>query len=54
MHSILDIDLDYFNQMPDTVLHPEQLLVWGGCPVSMVVERHNYAFAGHLYGNAVH
>lgn len=45
MYSILDIDLDYFNQVPDPVLRLEQLLDWACCPVSMVVERHNQAFA---------
>ncbi|MEK6537334.1 MAG: hypothetical protein AABZ63_07600 [Actinomycetota bacterium] len=45
MYSILDIDLDYFNLMPDAVHRLEQLLNWAACPVSMVVERHNHAFA---------
>ncbi len=45
MYSILDIDLDYFNQMPDAAHRLEQLLNWAACPVSMVVERHNHAFA---------
>jgi len=45
MYSILDIDLDYFNEMADPALCLKQLLDWAGCPVSMVVERHNHAFA---------
>jgi len=45
MYSILDIDLDYFNLLPDAARHLEQLLTWADCPVSMVVERHNHAFA---------
>ena len=45
MYSILDIDLDYFNQMPDAAHRFDQLLNWAACPVSMVVERHNHAFA---------
>jgi hypothetical protein len=45
MYSILDIDLDYFNQIPDAPHHLEELLHWAACPVSMVVERHNHAFA---------
>ena len=45
MYSILDIDLDYFNQMTDPALCLEHLLKWAACPVSMVVERHNHAFA---------
>jgi len=45
MHSILDIDLDYFNQMPDPASCLEQLLNWAACPVSMIVECHNHAFA---------
>lgn len=42
--SILDIDLDYFNQIPDAVRRLEDLLAWAACPVSTVVERHNRAF----------
>ncbi len=45
MYSILDIDLDYFNVIPDAGHQLEQLLTWADCPVSMVVERHNHAFA---------
>jgi hypothetical protein len=45
MYSILDIDLDYFNQIPDAAHRLKQLLNWADCPVSMVVERHNHAFA---------
>ena len=44
MYSILDIDLDYFNQMSEAAHHLEQLLTWAACPVSIVVERHNHAF----------
>ena len=46
MYSILDIDLDYFNLLPDAAHRLYKLLNWGACPVSMVVERHNHAFAG--------
>lgn len=46
MYSILDIDLDYFNLMPDAACHFEQLLNWADCSPSIVVERHNHAF-GH-------
>ena len=45
MYSILDIDLDYFNLIPDATHHLEQLLTWADCPVSIVVDRHNHAFA---------
>ncbi len=45
MYSILDIDLDYFNQIPDAAHRLAQLLNWAACPVSIVVERHNHAFA---------
>ena len=45
MYSILDIDLDYFNQIPDAACHLGKLLHWAACPVSMVVEHHNHAFA---------
>jgi hypothetical protein len=44
MYSILDIDLDYFNLMPDATRHFERLLNWADCPVSVIVERHNHAF----------
>jgi len=44
MYSILDIDLDYFNHIPDASQHLGQLLTWAACPVSMVLERHNHAF----------
>ena len=45
MCSILDIDLDYFNQLPEPGVSLEHLLNWAGRPVSMVMERHNHAFA---------
>jgi hypothetical protein len=45
MYSILDIDLDYFNQVPDAAYRLEQMLNWAARPVSVVVERHNHAFA---------
>jgi hypothetical protein len=45
VYSILDIDLDYFNQLPEPGVSLELLLNWAGRPVSMVVERHHHAFA---------
>ena len=45
MYSILDIDLDYFNLLPEPGVSLENLLNWAGLPVSMIVERHNHAFA---------
>lgn len=45
MYSILDIDLDYFNEIPEPGMCLERMLEWAGLPVSMVVERHNHAFA---------
>lgn len=46
MYSILDIDLDYYyNLIPDPAHRLMQLLTWADCPVSIVVERHNHAFA---------
>lgn len=44
MYSILDIDLDYFNLMPNAGSRFRRLLLWAACPVSKVVERHNQAF----------
>ena len=44
MNSILDIDLDYFNQLPEPGEKLERLLRWAERPVSMIVERHNQAF----------
>ena len=45
MYSILDIDLDYFNLMTDAGNELRHLLTWADCPVSMIVDRHNHAFA---------
>ena len=45
MYSILDIDLDYFNQLHEPGVSLERLLNWAGRPVSMVVKHHNHAFA---------
>jgi len=45
MYSILDIDLDYFNLMPDATHRLHKLLTWASCPTSIIVERHNHAFA---------
>ena len=45
MYSILDIDLDYFNQIPNAAHHLERLLLWAGRPVSILVDRHNHAYA---------
>jgi hypothetical protein len=44
MYSILDIDLDYFNQMRNAAGHLAEILNWAQCPVSVVVDRHNHAF----------
>ena len=41
MCSILDIDLDYFNQINNPHRRLEKLLTWAGCPVMVVVENHN-------------
>lgn len=45
MYSILDIDLDYFNEIGHPTRRLEALLIWANCPVSVVVARHNHAFA---------
>jgi hypothetical protein len=45
VYSILDIDLDYFNRLPEPGVSLEHLLNWAGRPVSIIVERHNRAFA---------
>jgi hypothetical protein len=42
MSSILDIDLDYFNLIPDPVAQLENLLSWAGRPVDMMVEKHHH------------
>jgi hypothetical protein len=42
MSSILDIDLDYFNLIPDPVAQLENLLSWAGRPVDIVVEKHHH------------
>lgn len=45
MSSILDIDLDYFNDVKDPVVRLKKLLRWAGRPVDLLVERHHQAFA---------
>ena len=45
VYSILDIDLDYFNIMPDAGEHLYRLLTWAGRPVEIIVEHHNHAFS---------
>jgi len=45
MRSILDIDLDYFNRMPDAGDQLQGLLQWAACSVTIVVNRHHHAFA---------
>jgi hypothetical protein len=45
IYSILDIDLDYFNLMPDATHRLHEMLTWASCPASIIVERHNHAFA---------
>ena len=44
MYSILDIDLDYFNLMPDASQRLHEMLTWASCPVSIIVDHHNHAF----------
>jgi hypothetical protein len=58
MYSILDIDLDYFNHIPDAPHHFGQMLTWATCPVSMVLERLKQALGslkemkiGNKFGN---
>ena len=43
MYSILDIDLDYFNEIenPNNVLH--DILCWAGRPADFIVEKHSHA-----------
>lgn len=43
MSSILDIDLDYFNEVKEPERRLRELLVWAGLPVDRVVDRHNAA-----------
>jgi hypothetical protein len=45
IHSILDIDLDYFNMMPDAGDRLQGLLRWADCSVTIVVNRHHHPFA---------
>jgi hypothetical protein len=45
MYSILDIDLDYYNLMPNAPQRLARLLEWADCSVSTVVDRHNKSFA---------
>jgi hypothetical protein len=48
MYSILDIDFDYFNLMPDAAAGFRRLLCWADRPVKMVVERHNQVLSGFM------
>ena len=43
MCSILDIDLDYFNEVKDPTVRLRRLLAWAGRPVDLVVEKHHAA-----------
>ena len=43
--SVLDIDLDYFNLLPNPASTLEELLAWGRRPISFVVAHHNQALA---------
>jgi len=45
MYSILDIDLDYFSMLTHPGRRLEELLDWADCAVSVLVQRHNHAFA---------
>ncbi|MGD9974008.1 MAG: UPF0489 family protein, partial [Desulfatirhabdiaceae bacterium] len=42
MHSVLDIDLDYFNLAENPTLTFEELLLWAGRPVDFIVEKHSH------------
>jgi hypothetical protein len=43
MHSILDIDLDYFNLVENPMNALQDILRWAGRPVDFIVERHSHA-----------
>jgi len=45
MHSILDVDLDYFNRIPDAGDQLQGLLQWADGSVTIVVNRRHLAFA---------
>jgi len=49
MSCILDIDLDYFNQIDSPVERLRELLHWGSRPVSVVVQKHHHAFRKWRY-----
>ena len=43
MSSLLDIDLDYFNEVDDPTQRLERLLEWADCPVSFIIRSHHVA-----------
>jgi hypothetical protein len=43
MHSILDIDLDYFNLVVNPMKALQDIFRWAGRPVDFIVERHSHA-----------
>ncbi len=43
MSSILDSDLDYFNEVMNPTVRLRELLAWAGRPVDLVVEKHHVA-----------
>ena len=45
MSSILDIDLDYFSLMENPEGRLQELLEWGACPVTFIVENHHKAYS---------
>ena len=49
MSCILDIDLDYFNQIDSPTERLRELLHWGTRPVSVVVQKHHHAFRKWRY-----
>lgn len=49
MSCILDIDLDYFNNVESPIERLRELLHWGSRPVSVVVQKHHHAFRKWRY-----
>lgn len=43
-YTILDIDLDYFNEVTEPALCLERMLRCSGCYVNILYEKHNHAF----------
>jgi len=45
MGSILDIDLDYFNEVESPEIRLRELLDWADRPIARMVDKHHQAYS---------